>query len=52
MNDPAGMGRLSGYYVTCHGCGRQIPDTEWSCADEWFCECGEEGQVSYDDEEE
>ena len=40
----------NGYITTCDLCGRQIDD--YSLADEWFCECGNEGMLVEEDEEE
>lgn len=43
-----------GHYIICWKCGAIITDCEWSWADEWFCDCGEQGMVNWaemDDDE-
>lgn len=35
----------NGYYIACPGCGTHIED--FSLADEWFCDCGEQGVIEY-----
>lgn len=42
---------MKGAFVVCPSCGREIPSEEWSCADEWFCECGEDGIVEWSDDD-
>ena len=37
----------NGYFIICPNCGVKI--IEFSLADEWFCECGEQGQLQHDD---
>lgn len=44
-------GHMKGAYIICPNCGREIPSSEWSCADEWFCECGEKGVVDWSDDD-
>ena len=40
----------NGYLITCPKCGAKID--EFSCADEWFCACGEQGILQWDDVDE
>lgn len=39
----------NGYKVTCPRCGAVIDD--FSCADEWDCDCGYDGILTYDDDD-
>jgi len=42
-------GRETGYVFQCPRCGARID--RFSDSDEWFCECGESGEVFYPDED-
>lgn len=39
----------NGYVITCPRCGADIDD--FSLCDEWFCECGEYGELQIEDDE-
>lgn len=39
----------NGYVITCPRCGAEIDD--FSLCDEWFCECGESGELQHEEDE-
>jgi hypothetical protein len=42
-------GQRNGYVIKCRSCGLEID--RFSLADEWFCECGAHGELTYEDED-